>query len=84
MLPIPSSQANSAKLQAQERQIPKQLMATHDSKRCVFWTRLLEHGNHGPTLSLQQVILRIEDVRRRCLDYREVSAHRNCWVFSKM
>ena len=73
-----------SKLQAEERQIPKQLMATHDSKRCVFWKRLLERGNHGPTLSLQQVILRIEDVRRRCLGYREIPAHRNCWVFSKM
>jgi len=84
MLPIPSSQANSAKLQAEERQIPEQLMATHDGKRCVFWTRLLEHGNHGLTLSLQQVILRIEDVRRRCLDYKEIPAHRNSWVSSKM
>ena len=65
-------------------QIPEQLTATHDSKRCVFLTRLLEHGNHGRTLSLQQVILRIEDVRRRCLDYKEVPAHRNSWVFSKM
>ena len=84
MLPIPSSQANSAKLQAEERQIPEQLMATHDSKRCVFWTRLLEHGNHGRTLSLQQVIRRIEDLRRRCLDYKQVLAHRNPWALSKM
>ena len=65
-------------------EIPQQLTATHDSKRCVLGARLLEHGNHVRSPCLQQVILRIEDVRRRCLDYKEVPAHRNSWVFSKM
>ena len=33
---------------------------------------------------LEQVFRHIEHLRRRCLDYSQIPAHRNSWAFSKM
>ena len=62
------------------------MAATHDSNRCVFGARQLERkrGNHVRSPCLEQVLRHIEHLRRRCLDYSQIPAHRNSWVFSKM